>query len=463
MSRANLCDKRAVGVSFSDGFRLLRAPLRLQRIGWVASRYALWETLGALGIEIGRRGIRLARGKAAKPVPLDAVIGRKLAQAFAKLGPTFVKLGQMLALRADFVGEPVANELRVLFDQVPPLPFRVIRRLIAAELGKKVLTGRFKSIDPRPIGSASLAQVHRGELNDGTPVVIKVQKPGAADSVLVDLLLLEGLARSADVVLPRFGIWQMFCDFKVATLREIDYREEARNIDKFRKNYGKLFGDADVVFPAYYKDLSTARVITLEPLRGKKVADLKKGSTVARKAAAKGVAAVLEQIFDHGFFHADPHSGNLFFQEDEGRIGFIDLGLVGSLNTADKRKFLKVLMAVLQRDRKGLAKALYELGEKSAKTDFAAFEKAIQALLDEVASAGLDKFPLSRLVGDLLAIARKNRIFIPNRYVLMLRAFLMVEGMAKSLDPSLSLARLAPPIVARSLIRSYNPLRFFRR
>lgn len=449
--------------SLQTGARLVRVPLRLQRIAWVFSRYALLESLGALGIEIGRRGIRVARGKGAKPVPLDAVLGRKLAQAFARLGPSFVKLGQMLALRADFVGEPIATELRVLFDQVPPLPFRLIRRLIEAELGKKTVRSRFKSIDPEPLGSASLAQVHRGELADGTPVIVKVQKPGAADSVLVDLLLLEGLARSADAVLPRFGIWQMFCDFKAATLREIDYTEEARNIDRFRRNYAKLFGDAEVVFPSYYKELSTFRVITLEPLRGKKVSDLKKGSTVARKAAAKGVAAVLEQIFDHGFFHADPHSGNLFFQEDEGRIGFIDLGLVGQLSAKDKRKFLKVLMAVLQRDRKGLARALYDLGETSAKTDFDAFEKAVQRLLDDVVKAGLEKYPLARLVGELLAIARKNRIFIPNRYVLMLRAFLMVEGMAKTLDPSLSLARVAPPIVARSLMRSYNPLRFFRR
>ena len=151
------------------------------------------------------------------------------------------------------------------------------------------------------IGCASLAQVHQAELKDGTPVILKVQKKGAAKLVRVDLSLLEGISKSADLAFPRYGIRQMYEDFYHATIREVDYREEAKNIEQFRKNYYSIFSSADVIFPRYYAELSTQRVLTMEPLRGRKVSQLQKGSTVARQAASQSVAAVLEQIFDHGF------------------------------------------------------------------------------------------------------------------------------------------------------------------
>lgn len=191
--------------------------------------------------------------------------------------------------------------------------------------------------------------------------------------------------------------------------------------------------------------------------------DLKKGSTVARKAASLSLVAVLEQIFDHGFFHADPHGGNLFFMEDEGRIGFIDMGLVGQLDPNDKRKFLKLLLAVLKRDRKQLASALYALGTPGRRTNYDKFEKAVNALIDELKEKGISKIRLDRLISKLLAIAKKNRIQIPNRYVMMLRSFLIIEGVAKSLDPNLSLFKVAPPIVAKSLIKSYSPIRLLKK
>ncbi len=440
-----------------------RLTWRTQQIGYLLSRYALVEGLGSVGLEVGKRGLSWGRKKGAQPAaPLDGVFGKKLAQTFIHLGPTFIKLGQMLALRPDWIGEPVAEELRILFDRVPPIPFWRIKQILNNELGTKEVQDAFDVIEKEPLGCASLAQVHSATLKDGTPVILKVQKKGVDKIVRADLLILETLAASAHKLFPTYGIAQMFSDFQIATLREIDYREEAKNIQKFRKNYSRMFGDSSVIFPKYYPHLSSQRVITMEPLRGKKVSQLPQGSTVARQAASQSVTAILEQIFDHGFFHADPHSGNMFFMEDNGKLGFIDLGLVGQLDPKDKRKFLKVLMAILERDRAHLARAIYDLGEASPKTDFDAFNAAIGLLLDEVIKKGIDQFPLNQIVNQLLAIARKNQILIPNRYVLMLRSFLIIEGVAKSLDPKISLFRMAPPIVARSLMKSYNPLRFFR-
>jgi ubiquinone biosynthesis protein len=184
---------------------------------------------------------------------------------------------------------------------------------------------------------------------------------------------------------------------------------------------------------------------------------------VARKAATLSLAAILEQIFDHGFFHADPHAGNLFFLEEEGKIGFIDLGLVGQLEPEDKKRFLKVLLALLKRDKAKLAKSLFDLGTPGKKTDFKAFDKDIHKLLDEVQKKGVDSFRIQELVNRLLEISNKHKLYIPNRYLMMLRSCLVVEGLARSLDPQLSLFKIATPIVAKSLLKSYNPLRFLRR
>jgi ubiquinone biosynthesis protein len=186
---------------------------------------------------------------------------------------------------------------------------------------------------------------------------------------------------------------------------------------------------------------------------------LKAGSRTARNAAQKGLSAVLEQIFDHGFFHADPHGANLFFVEEEGRMGFIDLGLVGQLEPKDKVLFLKVLMAILKRDRQNLAKSLFELGKAGPQTDFNKFNESIQKLLDEVKAKGVGNLKLDKLVNQLLAIARENHIYIPNRYVMMIRSCLIIEGVAKKLDPNVSMVSVALPVVARSLIKSYNPFR----
>jgi ubiquinone biosynthesis protein len=198
-------------------------------------------------------------------------------------------------------------------------------------------------------------------------------------------------------------------------------------------------------------------------MKGQIVANLRKGSTVARAAAEQSLSAILEQIFDHGFFHADPHAGNLFFQEDQGTLGFIDLGLVGQLQPDDKKKFLKVVLAILKKDRSRLADSLWAMGTPSLQSNKKKFDSAIQALLDEVQAQGVQEARLDVLVNQLLAVAKQSGLFIPNRYLLLIRSCLVVEGVARSLDPKISVFRIATPIVAKSLMKTYNPLSFFWR
>ncbi len=437
--------------------------VRSQQIGFWFTTYGVAGSLASLGIEAGRKGLTVANVPGFKPIGFDAAFGRNLAQAFAKLGPTFIKLGQILASREDVVGPVVAGELRILFDRVPPIAFKEIQKLLREEFGKQKLRHLLRKVEDTPLASASLSQTHRAELADGTPVILKLQKPGVGRTVVADLALLEAVVHPLNLIYPKLQLLQMYRDFKEATLREIDYRLEAENIERFHSNYRKLFGSSNVIFPHCYPQLTTRRVLALEPMQGKKVSDLRKGSTVARNAAQASLTAVLEQIFDHGFFHADPHAGNLFFMEEEGTIGFIDLGLVGKLEPEDKKKFLKVVMAVLQRDRDKLAKHLFELGEPSKKTDFAKFDSAIQALLDDAKAKGVAQLRLDEMIQQLLSIARDNGLHIPNRYVMMMRSCLLIEGVARSLDPNLSLFTVATPVVARSLMKSYNPLSYLGR
>jgi len=182
-------------------------------------------------------------------------------------------------------------------------------------------------------------------------------------------------------------------------------------------------------------------------------------SRVAKRAAYLSASAVLEQIFEHGFFHADPHAGNLFFLEDSGKIGFIDLGLVGQLENEDRKKFTRVMLAILKKDRHDLAKSLYGLGSPGKKTNYNDFEKGIGEILDKIKSDGLKNIHINKVIDQLFQVANRNQLFIPNRYVLMIRSCVMVEGLAKQLDSKISLLGIAAPILTKSLIRSYNPFR----
>lgn len=436
--------------------------LRSQEISFVFSRHGLGGTLKSLGGELGKRGVASVTRNGAQITPLDAVFGKNLALTLSELGPTFIKLGQLLAQRPDWVGEVVSQELRILFDRVPPIPFKRIEKILKSEWGKEKFKRSIKAIDRKPLASASLSQTHRATLADGRDVILKVQKSGVERKVTLDLKLIEALVAIIDPLYPKLNLKLAFSDFKQATLRELDYREEAKNIDRFQQNNRGFFSNSSVVFPSYEKTLLTAKVIVLEPMRGKKASELKSNSRLAKRAAFISASAVLEQIFEHGFFHADPHAGNLFFMEDSGKVGFIDLGLVGQLEEADRIKFTRVMLAIVRRDRKELAKSLYELGVPSKRSDFAKFESQIDAILDDVKKIGVKNIKINRVVDQLFRAAHENQIFIPNRYILMIRSCLMIDGVAKQLDQKSSLAGIAGPILAKSLLRAYNPLNLLR-
>ncbi|MBM4304733.1 MAG: AarF/ABC1/UbiB kinase family protein [Deltaproteobacteria bacterium] len=447
-------------------FSWIKTPLsmmvRTQQISYAISRRGAAAGLKDLGIEVGKRGFALITRNQPTSRSFDSIFGKRLAATFIDLGPTFIKLGQMLAQRPDWVGEDIARELRILFDRIPGISYRKVEKILKSEWGKDKFRKAILKIEKKPLASASLSQTHVASLRDGREVILKVQKPKVEQLVRLDLQLIESAVTVLETLYPKLSLKLAFNDFKQATLREIDYREEAKNIDRFQKNNRTVFSSSSVVFPNYEKDLLTKRVIALAPMRGKKASELKNNSRAAKRAARLGATAVLEQIFEHGFFHADPHAGNLFFLEDSGKLGFIDLGLVGQLEPQDRLKFSRVMLAIVKRDRNNLARSLYALGVAGKTTQYSEFELGIQKILDGIKSKGMKNIKINKVVDELFEVAHSNQIYIPNRYLMMIRSCLMIEGVAKELDKDISLVGLAAPILTRTVLKNFNPLRILR-
>lgn len=436
-----------------NGFTVpFKLALRYQQIWWCFFKYGVVKNITDFGFEMTLRGIAWTGAIKKIDTSLLRLMGANLARAFQELGPTFIKFGQLLATRPDLLPPEISQELEVLLAAVKPVSIKKITGVLKQELGKELLDELFLEIDKKPLGSASLGQCHRATLRNGSIVVVKVQKPGVSKTLLLDLKLIEMIISVLSLGFSIESVQEAFEDFRGATLQEIDYQLEAKNIDRFRKNYKGLLQTPSVVFPTYIQNALTAKVLILELMRGVPFTYLKKGSRPAKRAAYRSLEAVFEQIFQHGFFHADPHAANMFFIEEEGRVGFIDLGLVGELSERDKKLFLKILLAIVRRDRKDLSQALFKLGVPGRKTCYEDFERDIDRVLDDVKATGLKKLKIQKIVNQLFDTARTNSLKIPNRYVMMVRSCVMIEGVAKSLDPEISLFKVALPVLTKGFM-----------
>lgn len=430
----------------------LKLALRYQQIWWCCFKYGVVKNITDFGFEMTLRGIAWTGAIKKIDTSLLQLMGANLVRAFQELGPTFIKFGQLLATRPDLLPPEISQELEVLLAAVKPISIKRIKGVLMQELGKELMNELFLEIDTKPLGSASLGQCHRATLRNGSIVVVKVQKPGVSKTLFLDLKLIEMIISIVSLGFSIESIQEAFEDFRKATLQEVNYQLEAKNIDRFRKNHKGLLLTSNVVFPDYVKNALTSKVLILELMRGVPFTYLKKGSRTAKRAAHRSLEGVFEQIFQHGFFHADPHAANMFFIEEEGRVGFIDLGLVGELSERDKNLFLRILLAVVRRDRKELSQALFKLGVPGSKTSYADFEREIDQVLDDVKATGLKKVKIQKIVKQLFDIARRNSLKIPNRYVMMVRSCVMIEGVAKSLDPEISLFKVALPVLTKGFM-----------
>jgi ubiquinone biosynthesis protein len=375
-----------------------------------------------------------------------------------ELGPTFIKLGQILSTRGDLVPANYRAELIKLQDAAPPVPEDQVRAELLAELGRPI-EDVFTSFDFTPLASASIGQAHAATLPDGTEVVVKLRRPGALALVTEDLRILQDLAlrasqrweaaRDYDLV----GIAQ---EFAQVLRTEFDYVHEAHNVERIAENFA---ADETAHIPKVYWDLTTARMLTLERIYGCKITDFAciAAEGLSRNAIARRAAyLLLTMILDHGFFHADPHPGNVLVEQD-GRIGLLDFGMVGAVDAATQGRLLRLVMGVTEKNAGALADVVLELGIASARVDRNALRRDMQRLLDRYGDSVIGDVPVGAFLSEVMDAVRRQHIRLPSDLALLFKTLAMGEGLAKELDPSFNLLEVYIPITHELVRRQVTP------
>ena len=384
--------------------------------------------------------------------------GKRLVAAFNELGPTFVKLGQILSTRSDLLPESITEELATLQDSVSTVPFEEIREQLEAELGED-WRDNFESFDEEPLASASIAQVHRATLKNGRRVVLKVQRPGVKPKITGDLGVLyalagwleEGIAEAAAM-----DIRGTVTSFTKSILQELDFRIEARNLDRFRSLHKD---NPDVVFPEVFDHLSTEEVLCMEFLEGRNFATaIEEGEDVSA-VAENYFRVAYKMLFVDGFFHGDLHPGNVLVMEDQ-KLGVLDCGMVGRLSPSMKDKVIDILHAVLNEDLEGVARTFYDLSIRSTVVDYPRFESDVIELGERYLSGlPLSEVQIGMLFSEIVAGAARHNVRMPTDFTMMFKAIITTEGMAKMIAPELDPIELARPYIMQMLTERYSPER----
>jgi Predicted unusual protein kinase len=378
--------------------------------------------------------------------------------ALEELGPTFIKLGQMVSTRTDLIPPAYQAELVKLQDEAPVIPTEQIEQVLRDELGAGP-DELFATFDRTPLAAASIGQVHAATLSDGTEVVVKIRRPGVIEKIEADLELLHHLAVSANQhweLARQYDVVALVQEFSQALRAELDYIREGHNAERFATNFAS---NATVHIPRVYWNHTTVRVLTLERIRGLKISDVVaiEAAGLERPLIARRTASLLlKMVFEDGFFHADPHPGN-FFVEQGGRIGVIDFGLVGTVDAATQEQLVNVLLALTKQDTQRLVDALLALGVTHQVKDRQGLEHALSQLLSRYYGRALGELKVGPLLEETFTIMRTYRLQLPSQLALLLKTVVMSEGMGMQLDPNFHLAELLAPYAQRMILRQFSP------
>ena len=384
--------------------------------------------------------------------------------ALEDMGVTFVKLGQILATRADLLPPDYQAELAKLQDQARPLPVGTVEKGIQEELGAPPAE-LFRSFDTEPMAAGSIGQVHAAALKDGSEVVVKVRRPGAVEQVEEDLAILAELAAVASrrwEIAEQYDVVGLAQEFEQTLTAELDYVREARNAERFARNF---VDHPDVHIPRVFQDTSTARVLTLERIHGVKIDDLAglEAAGIDRHDLAERAAQViLKMVFEDGFFHADPHPGN-FFIEDGGRIGLIDFGMVGSLDARTREQLAHLLLGVTSGESERLVDTFLELGVARQRVDRARLGEDLGHLMSRYYGRPLGEMHLGPMLEESLEIMRRHRLHLPSTLALLLKTLAMHESLGIALDPNFQMTQVLVPYAQRLLLQEFSPTVWARR
>jgi ubiquinone biosynthesis protein len=361
-----------------------------------------------------------------------------LANDLEKLGPTFIKLGQVLSTRPDLLPPAYLEALTRLQDSIKPFPFPDVQRIVEEELGAR-LSKAFSMFEEKPIAAASLGQVHRAALRDGRVVAVKVQRPGIAETIATDL---EAIDEVAQFLTNRTGAGKnydlvgMVAEFRVALEAELDYIQEANNLRQLGENLAEFEA---IVIPQPVKGYTSARVLTMDYVAGTKVTQI---SPVVRIDLQRDVLAdtlvraYLKQIIIDGVFHADPHPGNVFVTDD-GLLALIDLGMIGRLSPQMQDRLLKLLLAISEGRGEEVAEVAITLGEKRPEFNDAGFRRAISALVGRIGHQSIGDFQIGRVFLELSTLINDNAMRAPAELTMLGKTLLHLDEVARALDPAL--------------------------
>ena len=428
---------------------------RQRQIAGVLARYGLDYLANAVGLERLIARERALRGR--KPRE-EHTPPENLRLALEELGPTFIKLGQLLSTRADLLPPEYRTALAKLQDAAPAIPSDVVQEIIAAELHTST-SDAVASFDAEPLACASVGQAHLATLQDGTEVVVKVRRPNVVEVMDQDLEIIQNFAARASRRSKAAASYDLagLADEFVQTLRaQLDYLQEARNAERFAANFAD---DSSVQIPRVFWDLTTSRVITLERIRGMKVTDiaaLEEAGLDRHDLAQRAAQIVAKMVFEDGFFHADPHPGN-FFIEPDGRVGIVDFGMVGTLDDALREQLSRLLIGFLRQDPDRIADALLALSTSTEAVERARLREDLAVLLERYFSLSIGEISLRTAVGDVLVIVRRHGLRLPRDLALLLTVLLVAEGLVAVLDPHFRFAEALAPYARRQLLAQITP------
>ncbi len=379
-------------------------------------------------------------------------------QALEEAGPTFIKFGQILSTRPDLLPLSFIIELGKLVDSVSPEPWEVMHALLTQQLGQEP-EALFASIDPQPMASASLSQVHAAVLPDGQNVVIKVQRPNIAAVINTDLEILASLAARAQATpLGKVSDFTSIADDFGFTLRnELDYQREGRNADRLRESFAE---DAQLLYvPKIYWELSTRQVLVMERINGIKISDIPALDAAGydrHKVALNSASATVKQVLEDGFFHADPHAGNYLILPGE-VIGLVDFGKVGYLRDKDRMELIRLFMSAIEMDVDGLIDQLVRMDAVREDVDRNRLAHDLHRLLNQYNGVPIKYIRARELIDEITAVAFRHHLRLPSTWWLVGQTIVMLEGIGLQLDPDFDVFKAAEPHLKRLMTKLFLP------
>lgn len=425
----------------------------------VLVKYGLAEWLKDTKWEPARRALTSHTGEILTDQPLPV----RIRLALTDVGTTFVKLGQVLATRPDLVGPAIASELSHLQTETPADPAEIAIATVEKELGRPI-AGCFAEFEPSAIASASIGQVHRAKLPNGRSVVVKVQHPGIEDTIRRDLDILSRLATLAEQheELKRYQPVAVAREFQQTLMRELDFRREMRNLQRFRQNFA---ADHMVTFPKPYPELCTGRVLTMQMLRGTSVGDvarLHRRNVDCEAFARRGAEVFVQMIFRDGFYHADPHPGNILVMA-KGRVGILDVGMVGQIDEELREQIVEIMLAAVDRDVPRLVEIVADICSAPADLDRGKLCADIEDAFDQYGTQAVSRFDVGGAFRTLIHVLHEYNLVLPSRLSMLIKCLILLEGTAQGLDATFNLAELLEPYRRQFMLQQLSPDTWLRK